>query len=92
MFYRVWNAINRPAGVELGHGHRRFVPVPSAAAGYAVIEALRARQDEDPSVLTSEFGLEVLSIGSWKEWYDDGGLDVMERFGSPARERRLVPI
>ncbi len=92
MLYRVWNAINRPPGVELGHAHRRFVPVPSAMAGYEVIEALRAGQDDDPSVLTSEFGLEVLSVGGWKEWYDDGGLDVIERFGSPARERRLVPI
>ena len=92
MFYRVWNTTNRPAGVELEDADRRFFPVPSAAAGYEVIEDLRARQDEDPSVLTSEFGLEVLSVGGWKEWYDDGGLDVTERFGSPARERRFVPI
>ena len=92
MMYRVWNAVNRPAGVDLGHANRRFVPVPSAAAGYEVIEMLRVRQEEDPSVSTSEFGLEVRSVGGWNEWYDDGGLDVMERFGSPARERRLVPI
>jgi len=92
MMYRVWYVINRPPGVKIEDSHRDVIPVPSAAAGYEVIEDLRARHASDLSVPTSEFGLEILTVGGWREWYNDGGLDVMERFGSPVRGRRLVPI
>lgn len=92
MTYRVWNAINRPAGVDLVDWHRRFIPVHSPLTGSEVIEVLRAQQAADPFVGTSEFGLEYLSVGGWKEWYDSGGLDVLERFGSELCHRELVPV
>ncbi len=90
--YRVWNVVNRPAGVKLENAHRHFVSVDSPAEGYETIEALRERQSMRPSPERSEFGLEYLSSHGWKEWYDDGGLDVMERFGVSLPKEQPVPI
>ena len=92
MKYRVWNAINRPPGTRLEDWDRHHISVHSAACGYEVIATLRSKQASDVSVVTSEFGLEYLSVGGWKEWYDDGGFDVLERFEAESREREPVPV
>ena len=92
MMYRVWSAVNRSAGVTLEDARRHFVSVDSPAEGYETIEALRERHGMNPSIERSEFGLEYLSIHGWREWYDDGGLDVMERFGAAVPSKQPVSI
>ncbi len=92
MKYRVWNAVNRSPDTELEDWHRHYISVYSPASGYEVITILRSQQATDASVMTSEFGLEYFSIDGWREWYDDGGFDVLERFGTKSRERELVPV
>lgn len=91
MHYRVWSAVRRRSDSESETPSREFALVHSPAAGYELIEALRDRFDSDPKVVTSEFGLEILSLGEWREWYDDGGFDVLERFEQRAVEKTLVP-
>ena len=80
MCHRVWNAVNRPLGTEMEGARRLFFSVASPEEGCAVIRHLRTRREEDPTVVTSEFGLEVLSVDGWSEWHDRHGRDVMERF------------
>jgi hypothetical protein len=89
--YRVWNAVNRPKDVLIRDWHRHFISVPSPAAGYHVIEAVRSFQTSDCSAERSEFGLEYLCVDGWKEWFDDAGLDVVEHYESLARRTVLVP-
>jgi len=78
--YRVWNAVNRPPGVEMEDARRLFFSVASPEEGCAVIRHLQTRREEDPSVVTSDFGLEILSVGGWSEWHDGRGRDAMEHF------------
>jgi hypothetical protein len=90
MIYRVWNAVNRPEGVEVKEWHRRFISVDSPLEAYQVIEFLRSLQSSDVSAERSEFGLEYLCADGWKEWHDSGGLDVLERFGTGIRDPQPV--
>jgi len=92
MIYRVWNAVNRPDGVEVSDWHRSFIPVDSAVEGYELIEFLRSLQPSVRSAVRNEFGLEYRCVGGWKEWHDSGGLDVFERFGAEIREGAPVPV
>ena len=92
MKYRVWNAVNRPPGTRLGNWRRQYVSVYSPASGYEVITILRSQQAADVSIVTSEFGLEYFSIDGWKEWYDDGGFDVLERYEAEVPKREPVPV
>ena len=78
--YRVWSAVNCPLDTEIEDACRLFFSVASPEEGCAVIRHLQTRREEDPAVVTSEFGLEVLSVGGWSEWYDSHGCDVMEHF------------
>lgn len=78
MLYRVWNAVNRPPGTEIQDAHRMFFSVASPQEGADVIGHLQARRDEDTAVVTSEYGLEMLAVGEWREWRDRDGCDVME--------------
>jgi hypothetical protein len=78
--YRVWSAVNRPLATEMEDARRLFFSVGSPKEGCAVIRHLQARREEDPAVVTSEFGLEVLSVDGWSEWHDRHGRDVMGHF------------
>jgi len=78
--YRVWNAVNRPFDAEIDSVRRLFFSVGSPKEGCAVIRRLQARREADRGVVTSEFGLEVLSVDGWTEWYDRHGRDVMDSF------------
>jgi hypothetical protein len=78
--YRVWSAVNRSPDTEMQDARRLFFSVASPKEGCAVIRRLRARREEDPAVVTSEFGLEVLSVEGWSEWHDRHGRDVMGHF------------
>jgi len=92
MKYRVWNAVNRPPDVKLENWCRNYISVYSPASGYEVITTLQSQQATDVLVMTSEFGLEYFSVDGWKEWYDDGGFDVLERFETEVREQEPVPV
>ncbi len=92
MKYRVWNAINRPPDMKLEDCHRRVISVHSPVCGYEAIRRLQSQQAADVSVMTSEFGLEYFSTDGWKEWYDDGGFDVLERFETEVRKQEPVPV
>ena len=91
MYYRVWSEVHRRSDSTSGAPSRELALVHSPAAGYELIETLRSRLDGDPTVISIGFGLEILSLGEWKEWYDDGGLDVLERYGQRVEEKTLVP-
>ncbi len=78
MRYRVWNAVNRPLNVGMEDVRRLFFSVASPEEGRDVIRHLQTRREEDFSVVTSEFGLEILSVDGWSEWHDRRGHDVME--------------
>ena len=80
MCYRVWNAVNRPLDAEMEAARRLFFSVGSPEEGCAVIRYLQTRREADRAVIISEFGLEVLSVDGWTEWYDRHGRDVMESF------------
>jgi len=88
MNYRVWSEVHRRSDSESEAPSRTFVPVRAPAVGYELIETLRDRLESDPRVVSSEFGLEILSLGEWKEWYDGDGFDVFERFGNGSRRER----
>jgi hypothetical protein len=90
--YRVWNAVNRPVDAELEDWRRRFIAVPSPAAGHEVIGFLRRDQARQASVERSEFGLEALTPDGWTEWCDDEGRGVLEHFETALREREAVPV
>jgi len=92
MKYRVWNAINRPPGTRLGDWRRQYISVYSPTSGYEVITDLQSQQEADLSIVKSEFGLEYLSVDGWKEWYDDGGFDVLEGFGTEVPEQEPIPV
>jgi hypothetical protein len=91
MKYRVWNVVRCMTDVDSDDSCRHLA-VRSPMEGFEAIEKLRSEQSTDRSIVSSEFGLEVLSVDGWKEWYDDGGLDVLERFEAPVREREPVPV
>lgn len=80
MLYRVWNAVNRRPGTGIQDAHRMFFSVASPREGADVIEHLQVRRDEDAAVVISEYGLEMLVAGEWREWRDGDGYDVMEHF------------
>ena len=78
MLYRVWSVVNRPLGVEAGEARRLLFAVHSPSEACTVIRTLQARREEDPTVLTSEYGLEVFSAMRWTEWRDRQGRDVLD--------------
>ena len=76
----MWSTINRPVDTGIEDARRLFFSVESPEEGCAVIKHLQAKREKDPGVVTSEFGLEVLSVDGWSEWHDSHGHDVMEHF------------
>ena len=86
MHYRVWSVVNCPSGVGAGEGRRLLYAVGSPSEACTVIRLLRARREGDPTILTSEYGLEVFRAGRWTEWRDDRGHCVMDFVASTCDE------
>ena len=64
-----------------------------ACSGREAIEALLEKQERNSAIKTSELGLEVFINGAWREWHDDGNLDVTERFcSSTLKERSMIAV
>jgi hypothetical protein len=82
MLYRVWNVVNRSPDAEGKETRRLLFSVCSPGEAFTAIRLLRARRSEDPTVRTSEYGLEVFAAGRWTEWRDRRGRNVMESFRS----------
>lgn len=80
MLYRVWNVVNRPYDTEVEDVRRLFFGVSSPGEACTVIQRLQKRREEDPTVITSECGFEILSGDGWTEWHDRHGHDVMDHF------------
>jgi hypothetical protein len=79
--YRVWYLVDAGSTRFPGAGRRIHLPVRSPLEAYDVIRGLLegTRRDEEAGRILAA-GLEQRAIGGWKPWYDDGGLDVMQRF------------
>ena len=90
MIYRVWNAVHRPDDVKHEEWPRHYLAVPTPGAGYEVIEFILRGRVQHTYQEKSEFGLEVFTGNGWTEWYDDGGLDVVEHFQRAIWERETV--
>ena len=74
--YRVWNDVSRQAGTGLSGVRRLYYSVASPQEGRDAIRLLEARRNEDAAVISSEYGLEILSLSGWSEWQDEHGNDV----------------
>lgn len=68
MLYRVWKIAHRP--------RRLLFSVSSPREACTVIQRLQAREREDPTARTANYGLEVLAAAGWTEWHDSHGHDV----------------
>ncbi len=81
MTYRIWSmvTVRTPDGSLRIQGPFHY-SARTPQEGYQQIESLRKRLSTDEAVERSTFGLEIRDKDVWKEWYDDGGLDVIERF------------
>ncbi len=86
MLYRVWSVVNRPLGTRAREARRLLFSVRSPSEACVVIRLLQARREEDPTVLTSEYGLEVFTAGRWTEWCDRRGRHVTDLMVSPRVE------
>ncbi len=86
MPYRVWSVVNRPLGAGAREARRLLFSVRSPSEACTVIRLLQAKREEDPTVLTSEYGLEVFSAGRWTEWSDRRGRTVMNLATSSREE------
>ena len=86
MRYRVWSVVNRPLDARARRVRRLLFSVSSPSEACTVIRLLQAKREEDPTIRTSEYGLEVLSADRWSEWRDGLGRDVMELMASTREE------
>jgi len=77
--YRVWKAIRTARGTGRSDRTRLLFAVNSPAEACRVIRRIQQREEQDPTALPSEYGLEVLSAGRWIEWHDVDGSDVTSR-------------
>jgi len=78
MLYRVWSVVNRPRGAGAREARRLLFSVRSPSEARTVIRLLRTKREEDPTVLASEYGLEIFTAEGWTEWHDRRGRDVLQ--------------
>ena len=67
MSYRVWKDVPRANDADPSTSRLLF-SVDSPTEGRWVIERLRARERDDPTVPPAKYGLEILSTNGWTEW------------------------
>lgn len=85
MSYRVWRVVRRAGGTGPS-ASRLLFSVGSLREACWVIERLRAREHEDRTVPSGEYGLEVLAADGWTEWSDRRGRTVMDLVTSSHEE------